>query len=152
MIFILFLFGQIVLKAADAPVVNIQTAPCSIVPGQSDTIAFSITIKAGFHIQGTQLPDENMIPTQLEFDKDSLILLGDPILPQPHLFKMAGMPAEIPVLDSSFSIYIPFKISKFFKSGERIIKGSLFYQACDSVRCLFPKREPIELTFRIKNK
>jgi hypothetical protein len=120
-----------------------QSPECEIYPGQRKNLEVSIKILEGYHIQADQVQDPNLIPTSVTtVEVPFNIVVYNPIFPQPEPFKLRDVQDSIMVFHQTLQIYIPVEVKNEAKIGQHKIAMNLNYQACDSVKCYFPRDFP----------
>ena len=120
-------------------IVKVNVPKVIVQAGKSSVINITVEVKNGYHIQANKVDNEFIIPTTLEINGDEKITLKKQIFPSAKQFKLEGTDEHLDVYDGRFEINIFFKARKEIQKGIRQLKGKLNYQACDSVRCLFPR-------------
>jgi hypothetical protein len=126
-----------------APKVNAQI-------GQEVLIKTFVRVKNGYHIQAHEIVDELIIPTTLEIADDKNFVIKKQVFPPTKKFTLAGMDQYLEVYDGEFEIQTSLAVSMNVQKGVRQLKGILKYQACDSVRCLFPRRVEFLMNVRVE--
>jgi len=112
--------------------------------GEAELI-FTATIDPGWHVYGTDIPEDGPIPTSFNFEpSDNYQLTGEISTPDP-----------IEKYDNAFEMTLryfdgeaEFKQRIALKTSDAItVKGELEFMACDDTRCLPP--EYVEFSFKI---
>jgi hypothetical protein len=116
-----------------APKVNAQV-------GQEVLIKTFVSVKNGYHIQAHEIADELIIPTTLEIAEGKNFVIKKQVFPPTKKFTLTGTNQNLEVYDGEFEIQTSLEVSLNVQKGNRQLRGILNYQACDSVRCLFPRR------------
>jgi hypothetical protein len=119
-------------------IVKVNTQKVIVNAGSDSVIKIAIEIKDGYHIQANEVKDP-FIPTTLEIKGDREIIIKDKVFPPAKKFKLEGTDYYLDVYDGIFEINIFFTTKKEIRKALHHLYGQLNYQACDSVRCLFPK-------------
>ena len=119
--------------------------------GERDNITIPFRIKHRYHIQADTVNDDNLIRTELSIENRHGINPGRPAYPPCKQFKLKGTDDTLLVFDGDLNIEVPIEVSAFTKVGSYPLRGSLFYQACDSVRCLFPRKIDFQVTINVIN-
>lgn len=130
--------------AADAQInsdqiVKVESTKVTVKTGSGARVDIPVDVKSGYHIQASNVKDEYLIPTTLELTQQDGILASEIIFPQTKQFKLEGTDEFLDVFDGRFEIKVALKTEKGTKKGLYTLNGKLKYQACDSVRCLFPR-------------
>lgn len=107
--------------------------------GKPSVIKIWIEVKKPYHIQAGKVKDEFIVPTTLEIDGGEEFIINKQIFPTPVKFKLEGTDEYLDVYDGKFEIKTFFKTQKQIQKGFFNLNGKINYQACDSVRCLFPR-------------
>jgi len=145
-IFLFFLGAHFPLKAQlpDHHFVEINQSPeWEIYPGQRKNLEVNIKMLEGYHIQANQVQDPNLIPTSVTtIEVPFNIVVYNPIFPQPEPFKLRDAQDSMMVFQQTLRIYIPVEVKNEAKIGQHKITMNLHYQACDAVKCYFPRDLP----------
>lgn len=124
----------------------IQSPEWEIYPGQRKNLEVDIQILEGYHIQADEVQDYSLIPTSItSVEVPTNFVIYNPIFPQPEPFKLRDAQDSTMVFDGTLRIYIPVEAKNEAKIGQHKISMNLHYQACDSIKCYFPR----DLSFMI---
>ena len=107
--------------------------------GQDLLIKTVVSVKNGYHIQAHEVADELIMPTTLEIAGDKNFVVKKQIFPPTKKFQLTGTDQQLDVYDGEFEIETYVRMPERVQKGVVQLKGKLKYQACDSVRCLFPR-------------
>ena len=134
----IFLLGSLAISNSDEIVEVV--APTVVIHAGVDSVMMNISIKVkdGYHIQADKVGND-LIPTSLEIHGDGKIVIRNQIFPLPRKFKLEGTDESLDVYGGTFEIGICLQAEKDLMKGRHELAGKLTYQACDSVRCLFPR-------------
>jgi hypothetical protein len=113
--------------------------------GESKTVIVRVVVGDGYHIQSNPASNEFLVPLELKFEPADGIQFGNPVYPKGRPYRLKGTDDDLMTYDGTVSVTVHVKASATASGGERLAKGSLSYQACDSHRCFFPKSVPVEL-------
>ena len=119
--------------------------------GKTNTVAIPFQIKYGYHIQADTVNDENLIAAELTFENVEGIFPGKLYYPDYHEFQLNGTNEKLLVFDGSILIKVDISASTTVAKGHYLLPGSLYYQACDSSRCLFPRKVNFQLPIEVIN-
>lgn len=125
--------------------------PVRLRPGETGRVSIPFTIKEGYHIQADTVSDENLIHTELTIDTSGGFEVGDPVYPGFRYFELKGTNDSLLVFDGVINIVVTVKAADTTAPGNYELTGSLTYQACDSVRCLFPRKLNFQLDISLVN-
>jgi len=137
---------------SQSQMVEVNNLPDVIIKaGKTNTVAIPFQIKYGYHIQADTVSDPNLISAELTFENIDGIDPGKLDYPDYKEFQLKGTDEKLLVFDGSIIIKVDISASTTVPKGHYLLPGSLYYQACDSVRCLFPRRVnfqiPIEVSY-----
>lgn len=122
-------------------------APASVAlpAGKLRQVKIDVIVKPGYHVQANPAAYPNLIPTVLTLAPASGVAVGKPVYPGPKRLRLEGSGDQLLVYDGRFQIIVP--MARFSKAPSTVrLEGSLRYQGCDQVRCLFPQTLPVVLT------
>lgn len=144
----IFLVSSLTASNTDE-IVKVNTQKVIVKAGSDSVINIAIEIKNGYHIQANK-PESQFIPTTLEIKADREIIIKDKVFPPAKKFKLIGTDEYLDVYDGIFEITILFTTKREMRKGLHHLYGQLNYQACDSMRCLFPRSVEfsLEVEFR----
>jgi hypothetical protein len=98
----------------------------------------------GYHIQSNPAGNEFLIPLELQLEHVDGIQYGSPVYPAGHPYRLDGTDEDLMTYDGTISVKVNVKALASASRGERLVKGSLSYQACDWRQCFFPASIPVE--------
>lgn len=148
---IVLLIGSYVVHAQDPSFVELSGDKEFVFKGgEQKTITLTFMIKEKYHIQGALLDNEFLIPTRLIFKSESGITIDRALFPTPHKFWMTGVAEALDVFSNKLEVRVPIHAEKLITKGKKAVKGSLYFQACDSVKCYYPRTLEFELEIMIK--
>ncbi|HLF34982.1 MAG TPA: protein-disulfide reductase DsbD domain-containing protein [Cyclobacteriaceae bacterium] len=120
-------------------IVKVNVSKVIVKAGRQSVINISVEVKDGYHIQANEVNDEYIIPTTIEIDGGSEFIIKSLNFPSVKKFKLEGTDVDLDVYDGLFEILAFFNSQKTLPKDLYQLNGALTYQACDSIRCLFPK-------------
>ena len=126
-------------QISNEEIVKVSVPTVTVRAGDHSVITIAIEVTDGYHIQASNVGTESIIPTTLEIESDKEISLKSPNFPSTKKFILKGTDQTLDVYDGRFDITILFRTTKQIRKGLHRLDGKLNYQACDSVRCLFPR-------------
>lgn len=118
--------------------------------GREGTIHLEVDVKPGYHIQASQVNDEYLVPTTIEINRNDEFRMKETVFPPSKKFQLEGTDSYLDVYDERFEILMPFNLQKTTLKGNYRLHGKLKYQACDSVRCLFPRSVEFFVDVKVK--
>ena len=107
--------------------------------GHDALVTIFVIIKNGYHIQAHEATDELIIPTTLEIADSQNLIVNNQVFPPAKKFMLTGTGTPMEVYDGEFAIQASLNVSRQIQKGIYQLNAKLKYQACDSVRCLFPR-------------
>lgn len=117
----------------------LQVAAVAVEAGNEAIITVLVEVRQGYHIQAHEVQDEFIIPTTLEIDGGKEFKMHKQDFPPPRKFKLESADDYLEVYDGKFEIHTYFSTGQETPRKLHQLNGRLNYQACDSVRCLFPR-------------
>jgi len=126
-----------------------QLPVITMISGTSRTVTVPFRIEYGYHIQADTVNDENLIPAELMIESIEGMALGKPAYPDYREFQLKGTDQKLLVFDGELNIVVRISASGSVREGSYTLPGSLYYQACDSVRCLFPRKLDFNVTVNV---
>ena len=148
-IILLLIIGMTIPKShllSQNQIVEVDKLPDFVIKaGNAKSVTIPFQIKYGYHIQADTVNDDNLIAAELTFDYLDGIDLGKLDYPEFKEFQLRGTDDKLLVFDGEFRVMVEIKVSKSVKKGSYSLPSSLYYQACDSARCLFPRRLNFQL-------
>ncbi len=126
------------LTVSNDEIVKVDTQKIILNAGSDLPISIAIEVRNGYHIQANKAGSD-LIPTTLEIKCDKEITIRNQVFPPAKKFKLEGTDEYLDVYDGRFDIRLFFTTQTGIKKGMHHVDGKLNYQACDSMRCLFPR-------------
>ena len=149
---LLTLFLSPIITSAQAQFVAFESEDSSLeITQANETILLSFTVEKNYYIQAdeAQIQDEFLIPTRLSIEPVEGIRVCQAIFGKPQTNKVFGKGVIISVLDGTFNIEVEVETGLDLGSGVVPLKGKLFYQASDDMRCFPPKELAFEASLEI---
>jgi hypothetical protein len=132
--------------APPADVVEILRVPAAGVRvGTQGLARIAVRVKPGYHVQANPVLDPALVPISITMEHVAGVEFGTPRYPPASRLRLQGADFDLVVLGGTFTIGVPLRVSSDVGPGTRTLRGALRYQACDKVRCLFPRMLPIDL-------
>jgi len=137
---IIFLLNSFIVSGQiNEELVKVNVPKVIVQAGKQSVISVSVEVKNGYHIQAHEVRDEFIKPTTLEVDGGKEFIIEKQVFPSAKKFKLEGTDQYLDVYDGRFEIQTFFTAQKKTQVSIHHLNGKLNYQACDSVRCLFPR-------------
>lgn len=145
---LLCVFG---LKAQEISVVKFEGHDTfNVKAGTEQTIRLTFRIDEKYHIQGAEIKDEYLIPTRLTFTDTSGISIGTVTFPPTKKFWMNGVDEPLEVFDHLLEVDIIVQAARAGKKKQYPVKGNLYYQACDSFKCYYPRSLDFQILLDVR--
>jgi hypothetical protein len=123
-------------KNAPAQVVTVSAGKVIITGGTGDAV-IELKIADGYHINANPASDKNLIPTTVEITAANDITAEKPTYPQALIKKFSFSDKQLAVYEKQATIKVKVRATA---KGEKIINGTLRYQACDDEVCYPPTK------------
>lgn len=137
-------------QASTDQIVVVEPSETVVKTGANSIISIHVEVRDGYHIQANKVHDEYIVPTTLVFEEKDGFVISDIVFPTAKKFRLEGTDNVLDVYDGKFEIRARLNTHKQIKKGEYILAGKLNYQACDSVRCLFPREVKFEVQIKVR--
>lgn len=128
-------------------------APAGLVTamqGKSVEVPLSFRVASGYHINSNQPKSEFLIPTVLDIDATTDIVIGGTTYPEGRDMSFAFAPDEkLSVYTGDFTVNVMVHPLLSVQPGKYIVRGKLKYQACDNSACYPPKKLPVSFDVKI---
>jgi thiol:disulfide interchange protein DsbD len=149
--FILFYLLCTCCPAADGSLVKATPllSKDKIRPGDLFKVAFRVSIAPGYHVNGKEIADPLLIPTELRLEEQANFLVEEYLYPTPRSAKFSFSESELLVYEGNIIIALLIQAGKELAIGPQKLKGKLIYQACDNVTCFPPCEVQIEIPLKI---
>lgn len=122
------------------------------IPGDTVFINIPVTVANGFHVNANPASSEDYIPLEVTLEDSTDFLPAQAIYPKGKKWRLEGTTEDLLVYSGQVTIRIPLIVKAEAKPGERVIKGSVDFQACDNQVCFMPESRPISLIVRVADK
>ncbi len=134
-----------------APSVVMSPAPvATVVRGKSNGVELQFRVGSGFHINSNTPTAEYLIPTTLQLDVPTDIVVGKVTYPAGKEMSFAFAPDEkLSVYSGDFDLSVQVRPLASVMPGKYEIRGKLKYQACDNAQCFPPKQLPVDFEVKV---
>ncbi|HEY1462017.1 MAG TPA: protein-disulfide reductase DsbD domain-containing protein [Terriglobales bacterium] len=121
----------------------------NVTRGTSGKVELQFRIMHGFHINSNAPTEEYLIPTALNMEAPTDIVVGRITYPDGQNITLPFAPdLKLNVYSGDFSILVNVRPLSSVIPGKYALHGRLKYQACDKAACYPPKEMPV--TFEVK--
>ena len=80
----------------------------------------------------------------MSFEETAGVTFGDPVFPKDKMYKFSFSDEEVAVYEGEAFVGVPANIDSDFSGDEIVVKGVIYYQACNDVACLTPAEAAFE--------
>ena len=133
--------------------VKIQTALSvdTVHPGSSFQVAVIGDLEEGWHVNAHQPTLEYLIPTELNLEPVEGLTFGEIQYPEAVRLTFAFAAEELDVYEGRVIIRFPVSIAGNDFPGERVVRGTFRYQACNDQVCLAPVSQDVTIPIRVSS-
>lgn len=133
------------------PMVTQTQAPLvTILQGKSGNVPLTFRVASGFHINSSRPRSEFLIPTKLNIDAITDIVIGGVTYPEGEDMTFAFAPDEkLSVYTRDFQVSVLVRPLRSVQNGKYMVRGTLKYQACDNSACYPPRQLPVSFEVKI---
>ncbi len=122
-----------------------EIPPLTLRAGVAISVDVPVEVAEGYHVQANPAATEFLVPLELALDPTDGFELAAPIYPPPGRHRLEGAEDDLLTYEDTVAITFGLTARSDASPGERLLRGSLRYQACDATRCYFPATLPVEL-------
>jgi DsbC/DsbD-like thiol-disulfide interchange protein len=135
------------LKAAGVVTVAHRLSSDGVRPGEFFKVALLVNIAPGYHINGNELADAYLLPTELILEAHQGIEVEESVFPKPHSARFSYTESEVAIYEGDIVIGLLIRTEGTLGPGVHRLTGKLIYQACDSQTCLTPQELKLDVPF-----
>jgi len=147
------------LFAQDLPDATVKKGPSvtllpvtvsTITRGKATPVELQFSVSAGYHINSNAPSEEYLIPTKLDLDPPTDLVVGKITYPLGEQMSFAFAPDEkLSVYTGDFPVSVWVRPLASVLPGKYELRGTLRYQACDNAACYPPKRLPVAFEVKV---
>lgn len=128
------------------PVITVTTAPLAgaVTAGEPISVRVTVRLPKDVHVQSDKPRDPSVIPTALTFAAPDGIAVERIAYPKAVELAQSGRAEALTVFGGDFSIDARLTVPSDVPSGQRLLRGTLRYQACTESVCFPPTRAAVE--------
>jgi DsbC/DsbD-like thiol-disulfide interchange protein len=146
---VVFLFGAPFLAAQGVVNVSSRLSRDGVRPGESFKAALLVNIAPGYHINGNELADPYLLPTELVLEDREGFEVEEYVFPKPRSARFDYAESEVAIYDGDIVISLLIRTKAALGPGVHRLTGKLIYQACDSQTCLTPQELKLDIPFEV---
>jgi peroxiredoxin Q/BCP len=124
------------------------TPPAALQPGVEATLVVHVAIRPEYHVMSARPSLPNYIATRVRVEPVDAFDIGAPGYPQPVDFDLGER--RIATYQGNIEVSIPLRAAANAPAGDRMLRGSIRYQACTRGRCFAPAALPFHARLRIE--
>jgi len=131
-------------------VTMVPAAAVAIRRGSLGAAQLHFRVGAGFHVNSNTPSEDYLIPTALQLDAPTDIIIGKITYPEGEQRSFPFAPDQkLSVYSGEFSVSIALRALSSVLPGNYAVHGQLKYQACDNAACYPPKRLPVSFDIKV---
>ena len=131
-------------------VTMVPAGAVSLRRGALGTAELHFRIGNGFHVNSNTPTEDYLIPTALQLDAPTDIIIGRITYPAGEQRSFPFAPDQkLSVYSGEFSLSIAMRVLSSVVPGSYAVRGQLKYQACDNAACYPPKRLPVAFDVKV---
>jgi hypothetical protein len=134
---------------AGGPVAIAEGASVTAGAGAKIELSLAIEIGPGFHVQANPASRPELIPLSVRVTDSASLVIGAPVYPAGKLRRIDASPEPISLYEGSVRVAIPVAVPADARPGERTVRGTMRFQACDDKRCHVPATLPFTVAVRV---
>jgi hypothetical protein len=142
------MWAQVPAASGGPSVALVTSEPATVAPGKTAPATLLFHVNDGFHINSNKPNSELLIPTSLQLDLPTDVMIAKVTYPP-------GAQVQFPFQEEKLSVYSgDFKVTPMVRAAGSLrpglyrVHGKLKYQACNDRQCFPPKTTPF--TFDVK--
>ena len=117
--------------------------------GGSYPLALELTIRPGYHINTDRPQEPDVYPTKAVMQGAPDLSLSPAVFPAARSYKPAFSPKPMQVFDGVILLRATLSVARQAALGQRALKVTLDFQACDDQSCLMPEQLEVALPVKI---
>lgn len=129
----------------------VPTVGYPVAAGDSATVAVTIRVAEGFHVQANPAADNFLVPLKLELASVPGVSVAAIHYPSPTLYRLEGTAKDLLTYSGTFRIVVRLHLAPDAQLGHHVLRGTLAYQACDARSCRFPAELPVAVGCLVTN-
>jgi thiol:disulfide interchange protein DsbD len=143
--------GSSVEKNQEEGVVTVETYVSldGVHPGGTIELALLLDILPGWHIHGADLADQFLIASTLMIDENDEVKVLETYYPEAMSRLYSYSEIELKVYEGEVVLGAFLRINDDARAGQKTLKASFLYQACDDQSCMAPQTINLEIPFRV---
>ena len=124
-------------------------ATVTLAAGGAGEVRIAVVVADGYHVQASPAGSEFLIPLRLKLRAKGGVQPRAPVYPPGQPYILEGTSSELMTYTGAFEISIPVEAGESARPGDRMLRGTLSYQACDARTCLFPASVSVAVPVRV---
>jgi DsbC/DsbD-like thiol-disulfide interchange protein len=111
------------------------------------TLTVELTVAPGFHVYAEPV-SPGLVPLSVEVQPIAGLEVGPATWPAPRRFRLPEVGDELWVHEGTVRGILPLTFTAAPGGGDRVVRVTVRYQACDEARCLLPASLAFEIPVR----
>jgi len=145
----IFLISAPYTAAQEIVSVSFRLSRDGVRPGESFKAALLVKIAPGYHINGNELADSYLLPTELVLEDREGFEVEEYVFPKPLSARFDYAESEVAIYEGDVVIGLLIRTKVALGPGVQRLTGKLVYQACDSQTCLTPQELKLDIPFEV---
>lgn len=108
-------------------------------------VTLPFTVAEGYHIQDASNTLDDVLPTKISFEDDANYQIRSYDYSQVDYDTVVLDKVSHKVMSNLLEVTVTIDLKESASTGQTTLKGELFYQACDHMRCFFPRTLAFEV-------
>ncbi|HUJ94581.1 MAG TPA: protein-disulfide reductase DsbD domain-containing protein [Terriglobales bacterium] len=122
----------------------------TVTRGKPGTVELRFRVSSGFHVNSNTPKSEFLIPTALNLEAPTDIVVGKITYPDGEEMSFPFSPNDkLSVYTGEFPLQVVVRPLSIVVPGKYMLRGELKYQACDNAACYPPKKLPVEFEVKV---
>jgi Thiol:disulfide interchange protein DsbD, N-terminal len=134
------------------PTVSLVSAsPVVATPGHISHVTLTFRVGEGFHINSHKPLDELLLPTVVQLDPPTDIMIAKIEYPAGEMLSFPFSPeSKLSVYSGEFKVTAAVRPAAAMPHGTFRVHGDLRFQACNNRQCFPPKKIPVEFDVKVQ--
>ena len=126
-------------------------SPVVVVPGHTAHVTLVFRVGEGFHINSHKPLDELLLPTVVQLDPPTDVMIAKIEYPAGDLLSFPFSPeSKLSVYSGEFRVTAAIRPSTAMPHGTFRVHGDLKFQACNNRQCFPPKKIPVQFDVKVE--
>ncbi|MDT8066763.1 MAG: protein-disulfide reductase DsbD family protein [Terriglobia bacterium] len=129
----------------------VSASPVVVTPGHIAHVTLTFRVGEGFHINSHKPLDELLLPTVVQLDPPTDIMIAKIEYPEGEMLNFPFSPeSKLSVYSGEFRVTAAVRPAAAMPHGTFRVHGDLRFQACNNRQCFPPKTIPVQFDVKIE--